>query len=97
MSAERKNAEGVSLWADIVKEYSRRKLSLPGDRLSAIAGIVKILESSWSDTCIAGLWRSQLVQNLFWIRAINVESYQELASESQAMQYMKRQFPPRPW
>jgi hypothetical protein len=55
------------LWHDIIDEYTNRQHAVPQDRVHAIAGMIEQLEIAWSDTCIAGLWRSRLVQSLFWI------------------------------
>jgi hypothetical protein len=67
-SGQRTNLRGDSFWADTVEEYSSRIFTNAEDRLPAIAGIIKGLENSWSDTCVAGLWLSRLVQDLYWKR-----------------------------
>jgi hypothetical protein len=56
----------TDLWHDIVREYSCREHTVPQDRFHAIGGIIRAPEIAWSDTCIARLWRSRLVESLFW-------------------------------
>ncbi|KAE9376277.1 HET-domain-containing protein, partial [Stipitochalara longipes BDJ] len=70
-SAQITNTDGDSFWADTVKEYSSRIFTKPEDRLPAIAGIIQSLENSCGDTCVAGLWRSRLAQDLYWERSTN--------------------------
>ena len=47
----------LNVWGDIVCEYSQRMLTDHLDRLPAISGVIQHLESYWSETCMAGLWR----------------------------------------
>lgn len=43
------------VWEAIVEDYSGRELTVPEDRLPAIAGIVSELARLWGDTYLAGL------------------------------------------
>lgn len=65
-SARRSNVYGSSLWKDIVEEFSSWTFTDDNDRLPAIAGILQSLQTSWNDVCLAGLWRSRLIQDLCW-------------------------------
>lgn len=55
-----------SIWPPILKWYSGAKLTNPGDKEAAIYGVVKILEETFQDTCVAGLWVRQLFSQLLW-------------------------------
>lgn len=35
--------------------------------------MIELLEISWSGTCLAGLWKSRLAEQLFWIREVWTE------------------------
>lgn len=53
-------------WRKIIEDYSGRKLSVPGDRLPALAGLARELQTRWNDSYVAGMWRSCLVKHLCW-------------------------------
>ncbi|PMD38057.1 HET-domain-containing protein [Hyaloscypha variabilis F] len=57
-----------TLWADTVVEYSACKLTFPGDKLFAIAGLAKLLKDKFDNknTYIAGLWTRDLFLQLLW-------------------------------
>ena len=55
------------LWRDVVRTYSKCILTKDEDILVAISGIANIMESTLNDQCIAGLWRSTLLEDLLWI------------------------------
>lgn len=54
-------------WMHIVKEYTRRSLTIPSDRSVAIAGLAKFFAGSRNDTYIAGHWSSDLARELCWV------------------------------
>lgn len=53
-------------WRAIVHTYSRTTLSRPGDKLVAISGIAKRMQTILDDEYIAGLWRADLPIQLLW-------------------------------
>ncbi|PMD42244.1 HET-domain-containing protein [Hyaloscypha variabilis F] len=55
-----------NMWLDLVKKYSNCALSKEEDILVAISGIANIMESTWKDQYIGGLWRSTLLKDLLW-------------------------------
>lgn len=60
------------LWWEIVYTYSHLKLTVPTDRLPAIAAVAQRLAShSPADEYICGLWRSSLLSDLLWERVLN--------------------------
>jgi hypothetical protein len=54
------------IWQSIIHDYTSRTLTVPEDKLPALAGIAKELESAWHDGYIAGMWRSDLFSWLLW-------------------------------
>lgn len=54
-------------WYRDVKEYARRFLTVPTDRLPAIAGLASIMNSALGgDRYVAGLWLSDIHRGLLW-------------------------------
>ena len=54
-------------WDAACRDYSRRKLTYPADKLPALSGIARHFGSRCrEDTYIAGVWLSQLPNSLFW-------------------------------
>ncbi|KAK3368562.1 hypothetical protein B0H63DRAFT_77877 [Podospora didyma] len=60
-------------WRSLVRQYSPRLLTMPEDKLMAIAGVAKLLAQKSSngtdgacDAYHAGLWGSELLQQLLW-------------------------------
>ncbi|KAH8822012.1 hypothetical protein F5884DRAFT_746295 [Xylogone sp. PMI_703] len=61
--------EYMTIWRDIVREYSRRNLSRPEDKLPALAGIASKISELSGQTYFAGLWKEQLLPTgLLWSR-----------------------------
>lgn len=54
-----------SIWRAVVQESSARELSVPTDRLSAIAAIAGALQPTLG-VYLAGLWRNNLLPQLLW-------------------------------
>jgi hypothetical protein len=57
------------VWRSIVKEYSARMLSVPSDKLPALAGIAESMRRMRKDEYLAGLWSSTLASDLCWVRS----------------------------
>jgi hypothetical protein len=53
-------------WLWLVGEYSRRKLTYPEDKLSALSGLAGLLAKETRDTYLAGIWANHLPEDLFW-------------------------------
>lgn len=53
-------------WTDIVDEYSATKLTVSSDRLTALAGVARRQAEAKPDEYLAGMWRSQLIDQLCW-------------------------------
>jgi hypothetical protein len=56
----------ILYWAGIVDIYSIAKMTRTGDRLIAIAGLVKILSQRTGIRYVAGHWLYQLPRQLLW-------------------------------
>jgi hypothetical protein len=57
---------GSSAWYDMVRDYTRRKLTKSSDKLPALSGLARIVEKQTGDTYVAGLWRSTLLEGILW-------------------------------
>ncbi|KLU87065.1 hypothetical protein MAPG_06070 [Magnaporthiopsis poae ATCC 64411] len=53
-------------WTTLLRDYTRRDLSLPSDRLPAIGGIAEQLSRRTGVEYIAGLWRSTLLYDVMY-------------------------------
>lgn len=54
-------------WAKVVKDYTRRGLAEPSDKLPALSGIATRFQKATNDVYCAGLWKSSLLKELEWI------------------------------
>ncbi|KAL9106315.1 MAG: hypothetical protein Q9227_008651 [Pyrenula ochraceoflavens] len=55
-------------WPKIVEDFSRRKFSFPADRLPALSGLAKEFSRVTGDIYLAGLWKSDMINQLCWHR-----------------------------
>ncbi|CCF41923.1 heterokaryon incompatibility protein [Colletotrichum higginsianum] len=60
------DAERRYLWRTIVEQYTRRQLGYKDDRLNALRGVTRELETVWRDGNEFGLWRRWFVELLAW-------------------------------
>ncbi|KKY32947.1 putative het domain-containing protein [Diaporthe ampelina] len=59
------------IWWDIVYTYSHLKLTVPTDRLPAIAAVAQRLAShNPTDAYLCGLWRNSFLSDLLWERVL---------------------------
>lgn len=56
----------MSLWQDLIREYSRRKLSRPDDKLPALSGLAVKFQRLIDGEYLAGLWSCWLPIHLLW-------------------------------
>ena len=55
-------------WFEIVEQYSKRALSRHEDKLFAISGMARFIQSNTGITFCSGLWQRMLPYNLLWCR-----------------------------
>ncbi|KAF2813233.1 uncharacterized protein BDZ99DRAFT_382114, partial [Mytilinidion resinicola] len=53
-------------WYELVNEYSRRKVAVPGDRLVAVAAIAEETGKILRDRYLAGIWWGSMPEGLLW-------------------------------
>ncbi|KAH7196326.1 uncharacterized protein B0J16DRAFT_376803 [Fusarium flagelliforme] len=56
-------------WTAIIENYSKRSLTQPSDKLSAVSGLANFVLTQAgleSESYLAGLWREDLVEGLLW-------------------------------
>lgn len=61
------NDDLVTLWYQFVEVYSGTNFSFYRDRLPALSGIAKRIQSRFPQDYIAGIWGSSIPQGLLWI------------------------------
>ena len=54
------------LWNLIVREYTRMALTFGSDKLPALSGVAKYLQSKLGGTYLAGLWKENILFQLSW-------------------------------
>ncbi|KAF2182126.1 HET-domain-containing protein, partial [Zopfia rhizophila CBS 207.26] len=62
-------------WLSLVENYSQRELTVAQDKLSAIAGIARILGERTQDRYFAGLWAAHFYEDLCWRVYAQDENY----------------------
>src|SRR5437764_8723427 len=53
-------------WFQVVEEYTRRDLTQKEDKLPGLAGVAHAIHETTGDEYLAGLWRQNLLQCLYW-------------------------------
>ncbi|KAF4990911.1 hypothetical protein FDECE_14203 [Fusarium decemcellulare] len=67
-------------WQSMAQDYSRRRLAVPSDKLPAIEGLANEAEKFLNSDYLAGLWRSNLLEDLLWRRIGSQVSHPPLDS-----------------
>lgn len=60
------NLDSHKGWSNAVETYTRRRLTFPNDKLVAIAGLARDVQSTSEDVYVAGLWKEELKTQLCW-------------------------------
>lgn len=55
------------LWRTLVSSYTALKITRPHDRLPAIGGLAKSIQSEKASAYLAGLWQESLSEDLLWV------------------------------
>lgn len=55
-----------SIWLSLRGEYSRRNLTVQGDKLLAISGLAMEVSKSYESRYLAGMWERDLISDLQW-------------------------------
>jgi hypothetical protein len=63
---EKDKASWYGMWRTLVRKYSMMSLTYPSDKLAAILGVAKMVQSGVRDEYVAGMWRRYLVHQLIW-------------------------------
>lgn len=56
----------IDYWRSIVRDYTQRFLTVPNDKLPAIAGVADLYSQFFNTRYLAGLWESSLLEELMW-------------------------------
>ena len=65
LSSSKKNRTWAT-WHRVVAQYTKRRLTIPSDKLPAISGIASKIQDATKSTYLAGLWRDNLAEGLLW-------------------------------
>ncbi|RSL60464.1 hypothetical protein CEP54_006758 [Fusarium duplospermum] len=63
---EAERAEVYRLWSTVLTEYCSRDLTMESDRLNAISALAMRLSQILPDEYVAGVWRNNLLECLWW-------------------------------
>jgi hypothetical protein len=55
-----------ALWERIITDYTARYLTHENDKLPALSGIAKMIQSRTGDQYLSGLWRNDILRQLCW-------------------------------
>lgn len=61
--------DALKLWEHSVFKYTQWSLTKTSDKLIAISGVARTMQSALKDDYLAGLWRGHLVRGLAWSSA----------------------------
>jgi hypothetical protein len=64
-------------WLSLVQDYSRRKLTVSTDKLSALAGLARVIADRTRDRYYAGLWATHFYEDLFWRVYVQEETFDD--------------------
>jgi hypothetical protein len=53
-------------WLSTVENYSARNLTVDQDKLSALAGVARVIAEETGDIYVAGLWGRHFMEDLYW-------------------------------
>ncbi|TBU27627.1 heterokaryon incompatibility protein-domain-containing protein [Dichomitus squalens] len=57
-------------WHMLVRDYTRRSITVPGDKLVALGGIAEDMHRIFRTQYLAGLWRDTLLADLLWSKRV---------------------------
>jgi hypothetical protein len=55
-----------SLWRQLVKQYTRRELTFPDDKLPALAGLADKFRAAGAGDYVHGLWEDSIEKDMLW-------------------------------
>ncbi|KAK8018138.1 hypothetical protein PG991_007328 [Apiospora marii] len=64
--SEEPELDALSLWGEIVGQYSKGQLTFPDDKLVAVSGLASRMEKHVQSEYLSGLWRKHLAAQLLW-------------------------------
>jgi len=61
-----KDKPQYGIWHKLVEEYTVRSLTRDQDKLPALSGLANLVAEKTGDGYAAGLWKRNIIQDLFW-------------------------------
>jgi hypothetical protein len=65
-SGDPREDEMFHYWRRLINVYSRKRLTKPSDRLTALSGVARTVQDAFGEKSIAGVWQHNLVDYLLW-------------------------------
>jgi hypothetical protein len=65
-SASEKDESRHDRWYKLVEEYTGRNLTRDQDKLPALSGLANLMAAKTGDVYVAGLWKRDVIKDLFW-------------------------------
>lgn len=62
-------------WHKLVEDYTSRNITFEQDKFPAISGSAKTITKTSGDTYCAGLWRSTIIEDLYWAIEVSEHSH----------------------
>ena len=66
-----KKAEVLRRWYSMLELYTRRRMTDPADKLTALAGIAQVVHDTLKCTYMFGLWEDDMVRGMMWTTNTN--------------------------
>jgi hypothetical protein len=54
-------------WRSLMAYYSKRTITYESDRLPAISGLARYMQSTGAGEYLAGIWKEDLWESLLWL------------------------------
>lgn len=77
-------------WRSLMAYYSKRHITYESDRLPAISGMAKYMQSKGAGAYLAGMWKDDLWESLLWLPK---PVWRDVVNDNLTSTYRKRSFP----
>jgi len=65
-------------WETIIMDYTARYITHENDKLPALSGIAKVIQSRTGDQYLSGLWRNDILRQLCWSSTNNIKALEHI-------------------
>lgn len=71
-------------WAELIRQYTYRTLTIYDDRPRAMVGIIEALERTWGDKCVFGCWLASFLEHMTWYNVAGFHLHPSLRRSNRA-------------